>query len=784
MHRKLFRDLWHVKGQAAAIGLVLACGVSMLVMSLTTLHSLSLTMDRYYDAYRFAHVFCHVKRAPQGLSERIADIPGVAQVQTRVISDVNLDMPDMAEPAIGRMVSIPEQRRPMLNDVHLRQGRWIEPGRRGEVLVNELFADAHDLRPGESIRAVINGRMRTLTVVGIALSPEYIYQIREGDLLPDNRRFGVFWMGEQELAAAFDLEGAFNSVALTALPGANRQEVIDRLDRLIEPYGGLGAFDRSEQTSHRLVSGELEQLRALAVITPVIFLAVALFLLNMVLNRIVGTQREQIAALKAFGYSRYEIGLHYLQFVVVIALIGSIIGVAAGAWFGRGLTMFYAHFFQFPWHDFTVDWRVLGATLLVGLAVASIGALAAVRRAVILPAAEAMRPEPPPDYRPTVLERMGVQAFLSQSARMVLRSLERRPWRAGLTTIGIAFAAAVMILGSFNADVIDHLLDYEFHRLQRQDVTVTFVEPIDAGAEQELSRLPGVLQAEGFRSLPARLRSGHREERVGVTGLPADAALTRLMDSRERDVRPPTEGLLLAESLAELLNVQVGDIVTVEVLSDERPVRDIVVAGLVQQYTGRGAWMDRRAAHGLMREQGRLSGAHLAVDPLHVEALYDALKDKPAVASVNVKRAAIDSFMELYAEVILHMRTFNIIFGSIIAVGVVYNAARITFAERRHELATLRVIGFTRREVSAILFGELAILTLLAIPIGLVIGRIFAELAIVALDTEDLQLPLVIAPSTYAMAAATVLVATVASALIVRRGVDRLDLVETLKTGT
>jgi putative ABC transport system permease protein len=784
MQRKLLRDLLHAKGQAIAIAMVLAVGVAMLVMSLTTLHSLTVTMERYYTEHRFAHVWAYMVRAPKTLLPRITEIPGVSQVQARVMADVNLDLPDMIEPAIGRMISIPDRRRPMLNDLHLRQGRWIEPGRRGEVLVSESFARAHHLMPGDTVRAILNGRLRTLTIVGIALSPEYIYQIREGDLLPDDKRFGVFWMGETELAAAFDLEGSFNNLALTTLPGANRQEVIARLDRLTERYGGLGAFDRDDQTSHRLISGELEQLRAMAVITPVIFFAVALFLLNMVLSRIVGTQREQIAALKAFGYSRWEIGLHYLQFVLIIALFGSAIGVAAGAWFGSALTRFYANFFRFPTYDFILDWRIIVPTLLAGMAVAAIGAMAAVRRAVILPAAEAMRPEPPPEFRPTFIERLGVQAFLSQAARMVLRSLERQPFRASITTLGISFAAAVMILGSFNADVVDYLIDYEFHRVQRQDVTVTFVEPRSGRAERELAAMPGVLHAEGFRALPVRFRAGHRHERGAITGLDPNGALMQLMDDAEQDVALPRDGLLLTDKLADLLQVKAGDVVKVEVLERDRPVHDVLVAGVVRQFTGQGAWMDLAAVQRMMREQDQLSGAYLAVDPAHTEALYSQLKQTPGVAGVSVKLAAVDSFMELYAEIILTMRTFNILFGSIIAIGVVYNAARITFAERKHELATLRVIGFSRREVSAILFGELAILTLIAIPIGLIIGYWFAVAAVAALDTEDLRMPMVIEPSTYAMAATTVLVATFASALFVRRGIDKLDLVAVLKTGT
>lgn len=781
LHRKLLRDLMQTKGQAIAIALVLACGVATFVMSLTALSSLQSTQVQYYNGHRFANIFAYLKRAPEALEARLRQIPGVGQVQTRIVANVNLDLPDMNEPATGRLISIPEFDRPMLNDLYLRRGRWIEPGRRGEVLVSEAFASAHDFMPGDTIDAVVNGRLRTLTIVGIALSPEYVYEIREGDLLPDSERFGVLWIGEPELAAAFDLEGAFNSVTILATLGANQQAIIDRVDALLDQYGGLGAFAREDQTSHRFVSSEIEQLRAMAMVVPLIFFAVAAFLLNMVLSRIISTQREQIAALKAFGYSKWEIGLHYLQFVLLIALGGVIIGIGAGGWLGYGLTQMYTRFFRFPVFDYVLDERVVAGALVVSMVVAAAGALTAVRRAVTLPPAEAMRPEPPGDYRPTMLERLGLQRFLVQSARMILRHLERQPVRASLTVLGIAMSVAVLVLGSFTSDVVDYVLDFEYHYTQRQDITVTFVEPASGSAVRELANIPGVLRAEGFRMLPARIRSAHHEERVGILGLAEDRRLFRLMDANKHEIIIPPKGIVLSDILAELLDVQLGDEVTIEVLEQERPVRQVPVAAVVQQFTGKGAWMSASAAHDLMREQDAVSGAHLDADARRLDALYHELKETPAVQGVTIKRAAIESFMETIAENILRMRMFNIIFACIIAFGVVYNAARITLAERSHELATLRVIGFTRTEISAILLGELATLTLVAIPFGLLIGYGFAALMVASLNTEDQRFPLIIEQSTYAMAASVVLIAAVISGMVVRRRVDHLDLVAVLK---
>jgi putative ABC transport system permease protein len=783
LHRKLIRDLWQMRGQMLAISLVMACGVATFVMALSTLQSLRRTQQTYYERYRFAQVFTSLKRAPQALADRIAAIPGVVRVQTRVVEHATLDVAGLAEPAVGRLVSIPERPGPGLNELYLRRGRYIEPGRTGEVLVSEGFATAHRLHPGDSIRAVINGRRHALRIVGIALSPEYIYAIRAGDLLPDDHRFGIVWMGHTDVAAAFDMQGAFNDLCLTVMPGTSEADVLRRLDRLTAPYGGLGAYGRAEQSSHKFLANELKELRGMALVVPSIFLGVAAFLLHIVLSRLVDTQREHIAALKAFGYTRWEVGGHYLEMAVVMVLLGAVIGTAAGVWLGRSVTALYTRFFHFPLFTFALGSDVLLLALGISGTAAILGTLAAVRRAVGLPPAAAMRPEPPASYQPTVLERMGVQRWLSPGGRMIVRHLGRRPWRALLSCVGIALALAMLILGSFMKDALDFALESQFYLAQRQDLSIAFVEPASASALHDVAHLPDVRRCEPFRSLSVRLRAGPRSRRVGLLGVHGDGQLFRLLDIGRRAIAVPSDGVILSAKLGELLDVTVGAPVVVEVLEGERPVREVLVAGLIADFEGTAAYMDIGAVHRLMQESAVLSGAFLAVDTQREEALYRTLKHSARIASVTIKGAALRSFQRTVAENLLRMRAFNILFASIIAFGVVYNSARISLAERSRELATLRVIGFTRGEISLLLLGEFAVLTLAAIPVGVALGYGLAAVVIhLAYDTELFRIPLIVHRWTYGFAVTVILLAALLSGLMVRRLLDRLDLVAVLKS--
>jgi putative ABC transport system permease protein len=782
LNRKLLRDLAHMRGQAIAIALVIACGVATFVMSLTTYRSMARMQQTYYERYRFADLFANLKRAPNSLVERMTGIPGVAQVQTRVVVDVVLDVPGMAEPAVGRLVSIPDRPEPGLNDLHLRAGRYIEAGRQGEVLVNEAFAEAHGVGPGNRVRAIINGRFEELVIVGVALSPEYIYQIRPGDIFPDDLRYGVFWMSREDLAPAYDMDGAFNDVALSVMPTASKPEIVRRLDAMMEPYGGLGAYTREDQVSHRYVTNELVQLRAMAMLPPMIFLSVAAFLLNIALNRTISTQRDQIATLKAFGYTRLEVGGHYLRFALVIVMGGVVLGTAAGAWLGRGLTHMYSQFFRFPFYEYHLDPAVMGQALIIGVAAGTLGVIASVRRAAKLPPAEAMRPEPPPTYRRTVIERLGWQRLFSQTARVVLRELERRPMRATLSTIGIALSIAIVVMGSFSKDLVDHLTEFQFYTAQRQDFTISLVEPASRDAEYELAKLRGVVGTEPFRSVPVRLRSGHRTRRASLMGLGEERELFRVMDMDRTLIELPEDGLVLSDSLAKVLELRAGDAVTVEVLEGNRPVREVAVVALLKDFSGSAVFMDIQALNRFMREGRVISGAFLRVDAVATGEFYQQVKSAPRIGAVTSLRAALRSFEEIMAENMLRMRLFNVLFGSIIAFGVVYNTARITLSERSRELATLRVIGFTRAEISRMLLGEIAVLTLAAIPFGLASGYGLAALAVAGLQTETQQFPLVVSSSTFAFAVTVTLVATLISGFVVRQRLDHLDLIAVLKS--
>lgn len=782
LDRKLLRDLSHMKGRATAIAFVIAAGVATFVNSQSMLHSLELTRSTYYERHRFAQVFAQLRRAPDALAERIDEIPGVAQVQTRIVEAVNLDVPGLDEPAVGQIISIPTTREPVLNQLYLRRGRMLAPRHDDEVLVSESFCQKNELAVGDQIAAIINGRRKRLRIVGQVLSPEFVFQVKPGDILPDPEHFAVLWMEHEALANAFDMEGAFNDVALSLMRGASEPEVIHRLDELLDPYGGLGAFGRKDQLSHMLLESDIEGLRTTGLIAPTIFLCVAAFLVNVVLTRLTSLQREQIAALKAFGYTKLEIGWHLLKFVLLITIVGGTLGTIGGALLSREFTKMIMSVYQYPEIVIHVRPNVAALALLVAGGAAVLGAMGAVWRAVSLQPAEAMRPEPPHSYKPTLLERAGLGPMIPNIARMVIRQLERHPVKTAFSVIAIGTSVGIIVVGNFMQDSIDYVMQSQFHDVQRYDMLVTTNEAVSDDAVYELANLPGVIYCEPVRVVPTRLRHEHRSRRVAITGLPADSELFHLRNRQGRRLRLPPGGLVLSRKLAELLNIGIGEMIRVEVMEEKRPRLDVPVVALLDDVSGLNAYMEATALQRALRESRRANGAYLRTDPLMRSAIYRELKRTPQVAGVTVQANAIKSFQDTIAENMGTMRVINLGFAVIIAIGVVYNSAQISLSERERELATLRVIGFTRREISAILLGEIGTVTLLAVPLGLVIGYCFAVLLTTFLDQEVFRFPLVIEHSTYGLAASVVLAASIVSALYVRRQLDHLDLIAVLKS--
>ena len=780
--RKLLRDFKRLWIQAIAIALVLASGVAILLTSIGMYVALSETRTAYYERNRFADVFAQTVRAPLSLVPEIARIEGVTGVEPRIAGDAILDIPGRTRTAVGRILSYPETAEPVLNLPMLIEGRFPDPTATGEVMINVPFAEANKFRPGDGFSANLRGQKRSFTIVGTVQSPEFIYTIGPGAMLPDNEAFGIIWMSERAAAAAFDMTGAFNEVALSLATGSTTEPVIDALDELLEPFGGLGAYDRTTHQSDAFLDAELNQLKGMAAILPPIFFGIAGFLVSMVMSRIIALERSEIGLLKAIGYSNLEICMHYLMLAGLIAIVGVVLGWIGGTILARTMAWQYAEFFNFPYVIFHVSYWVYAAAGLAGLATTTLGATQSALKAARLAPAIAMQPPAPPRFKRSFVDRAMTRMRLAQSTIMILRSLLRWPVRSLLTSLGLALAVASVIASIFIGDALDEIVDLAFDQTNRQDAMLLFAEDVPETVLEDVRNLPGVLQAESQQYHAAILHKGHLSKRVAVEARRPGTDLSRILDDKGVQLAVPPGGILLSRRLANHLGVQSGDSLEAEFLSGRRETFELTVTGLVHQHLGLGAYMDLEFLNAVFRQAPRISTANITLDSSQIDNLHRAIKDIPELTGIiemNVNRRA---FQDTIEQNILVMNAIYITIAVMITVGVSYNAARIQLSERARELASLRILGFGRGEVSYILVGEMMLLALIAQPIGWLIGAWIAQAMTNAFTSDLYAVPLVLKPASFAIGSLIVLTAAFVSVMIVRQRLDQLNLVSVMKT--
>ena len=785
LNRKLLRDLSRSKAQILSIAAVVACGVASVIAMRSTLDSMQRSSEQYYASSRFPNVFASLRRAPERVAVRISEIDGVAAVETRVAVDALLHVPGLTESATGHFVSVPDVGQPLQSTLYIRRGRFLVPRSDDEVLINEHFAEANRLGPGDTLSAVINGRWRELVVVGVALSPEFVHDAIPSaglGMFGDSKHTAILWMRRNALGPLYDMDGAFNDVTLLLTSGASEQQVIASLDEILKPYGGGHAYPRKDQLSNNIVSGEIEQLRVFGVAMPVIFLVVAAYLLNIVLSRLVATQREEVAALKAFGYSNSSIAAHFLGYPIAAVIIGSIGGTLLGIWAGAKYTMLYTQFFRFPaLEHHTSPWLIVVGVLVSGAA-AVVGALSGVRAAVSLPPAEGMRPPAPAVFKRLWMERLGLEGLLSPAMRMIMRNLERRPIRTLASVVGVALAAAILVVGTFGFDSAHYLADTQFTQVAHEDLTVSFGQARPYRAAREVAHIAGVTRVEPYRATPVRIRAGHRSRPIVITGLEPGSELRRIIGRDGQRYLLPASGLVLTSALGEILGVKGGDTVTLEILEKGGRVRREVVAGLADELLGLGGYMRIDALNRMIGEGRVVTGVYLTIAPGMESSVVQRLSELPGVSGSATRRAMLESFNKQIADSLRLTVEIVVSLACVVALGVIYNGIRIALSERSRELASLRVLGFTRREVASLLFGEQAVINVLGTPLGLLMGLGLAYWIVIGFKSELYRFPVVVMPHTYLFAATVILVAGVAAGAMMRRRIYNLDLVSVLKT--
>ncbi|MCF8505859.1 MAG: FtsX-like permease family protein [Caulobacter sp.] len=779
---KLLRDLLRLKWQVLAIALLIACGVAVTTMAYSAQKALEDAQARFYEVTRFADVFAAARSGPLSRVEDLARIDGVLAVDARISESGLMSVPGLARPAIARVISLPRDEQAALNRIVLIRGRLPDPSRLDEAVALKTFMDAAGVSLGDQLTTVIGGRALTFRIVGAALPAEYVFTPSPESFMPDDAHQGVFWAPRAAVERAAGLGGGFNTVSLDLAAGASVPAVLQAVDRILAPYGGRLSYARKDQVSHAFLTAELRELSIMGAVLPPVFLIVAAALVHLVVGRLVDAEREQIGLLKAFGYGDLEAASPYLRLAGAIGLLGAVGGGLAGGWLGAAVMEQYREYFRFPVLDPAFHWPGFAVASVASVGAALAGSLLAVRRAVRLSPAVAMQPPRPASYRQGLLDRLVPGKTIDQSSRMIVRNLERFPLRAGLTTLGLAASLSLLLGTQFVFGSLDYLIDQAYYRAQRWSDAVGFGEVRASHAISEVLRLPGVFAAEPVRVVGVQIRAKGREARTRLTGLERDAQLQRALDGQGRPIPFQGRGVILSEALAARLGTVPGDRVSLDIVDGRAPSTDLPVTALAEDYSGYAAYMALDELNRLMADGDRVSGAQLLVKPDARAGFYRAIERIPLIVAATSRDDTVANWRKVMIEALRVSLTFYVGFAAAIAFGVAYNTSRIALSERARDLATLRVLGFERRECAYILLGEVLLLAIVAIPLGLLGGYGLARSLVAAFSREELRLPLILTPGSYAVSLTAYLAAVGLAALLVGRRVWALDLVAVLKT--
>ena len=784
LNKKLFRGIWRARGQAIAVAMVVLCGAASYICMASAHRNLLLTRDTYYSEYRFADFEIHLERAPLRSVFKLENISGVRQARARIVKDVNVDIEGEDEPRIGRIVSMPERREPVLNDICLVAGRYFDKGVLNEVILSDRFAQSNGLALGDRIHISVGSKKHALRIVGLGLSPEYVYMIRNiQEMIPNLERFGILWVPNDFAETALAMEAACNNIIGLADAPERLDQILDDAEKLLEPYGVFAKTTREEQISSRFLADEIKGLEVSAKVVPAIFLGIAALILLVLLNRMVRKERTEIGLLKAYGHANASVAWYYLKFALVLAIAGCVGAFFVGQWLAKGMVGMYVEFYQFPLLRARIYPDVLARSMGISVVAAMLGALSAARHAVRIAPAESMRPEAPRHAHRIWLERFDLLwRNLSFTWKMIARNVSRNAFRAGLSVFGVAVSTGVIIMGFFSMDSLSYMLRFQFSEAQREDVKVNF--PIERGkdAYYEVRRFDHVRRAEPVLQYPFEVRSRWRKKDTFVIGLPRHAQLQKLLDEKRREVDVGERGLVLSKHLAEDLGVNPGDSVTLKPLMGRiTKEQQVTVSKVVRQYLGTSAYMNLDALSRLLDEPFAMNAALLRVDPDKEHALNVSLKDVVGVSAVEIKEDSYAAMLDTLASSMEIMSVTLCIFAGVIACAVIYNVTAVALAERQRELASLRVLGFTTAEVGRIVYHENFLLAALGILLGIPFGMSICWLLVELYDTELYRLPLHFEPRSFLVATILIIIFVVLANLAVRHKIARLDMVEVLK---
>lgn len=782
LHKKLVRDLWQSRGQFISVLIVVIIGVMFYSGINATFRNLTRASEKYYQDYRLGDLWVNVLKAPENMEDKIEAHPAVKKVTGRVVQDVKLDI--SGENAMIRLITLPDIKKDVVNDIVIKAGRYFSDADSNQCLVEEEFYKAHGLKPGDTISPVINGTEVKLKVLGSVKSPEYVYTLKDGsELMPDNRRFGVVYIKKSFGQAVLGYQGSVNSLTLLLKEGMDVEKVKEDMKKACKEYGVIDTVTKENQISNKMLSEEIKGLKSTGGAFPVVFFTVAAVIIYITMGRMVENQRTQIGVLKAFGFSDWKILLHYLSYSAFIAILGSIIGSVLGVFLGKGFTALENMYFNLPQAEMMMYPELVIPASLLTLLFCLLAGYNSCKKVFRIMPSEAMRSKAPVKGKRILFEKIPVLwKNISYQWKMILRNVIRYKRRAFLTSIGIVFATAIIVVALGMKASIDFLIDQQYTQIQNYDIKVGFSKFISLEELSPIKSMTHVSKLEPLVETGVEISNGWRKKEVGFTALVVQPEIYKVIDKKGDPQTLPDNGILMPEKLAKALGVQLNEPVNIKSFLPGKEKKEMQVKGIIAQYLGTSAYGSIEGFNTLAGEGRIANAAVIKLDGgAYEKQVVNELKKMPFVSSVQSKSDSMNNLVKNMAAMTSSVGVM-ILLAAVLSIAVIYNIATINIFERQRELATLKVLGFKDQEVRNLIFYENYLITLFGVLVGLPVGRWLGSTMMMAYETDAYTIPFATGQGTYLLTVVLTAGFTALANLTLAKKIRNLDMVEVLKS--
>jgi len=790
---KLLRDIWQSRWQFIAVIVVVMLGISFYQSSWMSYRNIGASYELYYDMLHFADFEISLQQAPDTIDRRLRQLPGITSVQSRLVSEVELEMPVAeAREVIARIISLPDHGRAAANDVTVLQGRYLGPPHKREVLVEQSFAEHHSLRVGDYVHPVVEGEVTDFRIVGLALSAEYIYAIQSKQyLMPTPSTFGVFWMRQGQGERLLGMSGMVNNICARAEP-QQRDRVMNSAHAMLRKYGAEEPVPREKQPSNYLLQMDLEGYRVMAVFFPLLFLFSASLTIYTLLVRIVNSQRGQIGFLRASGMPVEALTWHYLYYALLCGTAGGVLGVIAGIYMSLALTRYYLNFLAIPVIHNPMHWPTVAVGVAAGVLSCGIAGYFSSRRVALLHPAVALREEVAAGGRRSAIERLlPALGRLALYWRIPLRNIFRSRRRTLYTATGIAMGVSLILVSLAVRDATFDSIDTYLQEIQRYDLQASFIPPQTASIGFHVAQWPGVKKTEATLALPVELHRGDRIVNTVLVGLEPDAHLQALVSPAGRRVPVHGSALLMSVGNRKKLGVETGDVIRLAfALNDEETNIEVPVrAGeIIRQPVGSYVYLPAATVRRIFERDLGLPNKSVTTlmvvgEPDHLNAIKDKLYEVPNVAAVEDCRETRSQLIEMM-ELNLGFIAIMIMLGSGLALAIIYNTVSINIVERTRELASMRAMGMTRRMVGVLITVENLLVGFLGLVGGIPLGYLLNQALVASWENELMQIQAVIFPASYLTTIIAIILTILLSQIPGIRQLNRVDLAAATKITT